>query len=174
MLRRSFTWVVPAAVVAVGVFAGFDALRSSNGEPSTASAPSATENEASPTATTATTANEASLSAWQEIERAGNDWARLFSAGDRIVAISDACKYMTQPGCLRIACGRAGYRPIENCTPPSWAFQKSFADATVVAIVIKGQQANARFSNGKTVRLEIGVGGSWWIDRVGAGRQFFE
>jgi hypothetical protein len=43
MLRRSFTWVVPAAVVAVGVFAGLDALRSSNGEPPAASAPSASE-----------------------------------------------------------------------------------------------------------------------------------
>jgi hypothetical protein len=42
MLRRSFTWVVPGAVVAVGVFAGIDALRSSGGEP-TASAPNATE-----------------------------------------------------------------------------------------------------------------------------------
>jgi hypothetical protein len=42
MLRRSFTWVVPGAVVAVGVFAGIDALRSSGGEP-TASASSATE-----------------------------------------------------------------------------------------------------------------------------------
>jgi len=42
MLRRSFTWVVPGAVVAVGLFAVLDALRSSGGEP-TASAPSATE-----------------------------------------------------------------------------------------------------------------------------------
>jgi hypothetical protein len=41
MLRRSFTWVVPGAVVAVGLFAALDALRSSGGEP-TASAPSAT------------------------------------------------------------------------------------------------------------------------------------
>jgi hypothetical protein len=42
MLRRSFTWVVPGAVVAVVVFAALDALRSFGGEP-TASAPSATE-----------------------------------------------------------------------------------------------------------------------------------
>jgi hypothetical protein len=42
MLRRSFTWVVPGAVVAVGLFAALDALRSSGGEP-TASASSATE-----------------------------------------------------------------------------------------------------------------------------------
>jgi hypothetical protein len=37
MLPRSFTWVAPGAVVAVGVFAALDALRSSGGEP-TASA----------------------------------------------------------------------------------------------------------------------------------------
>lgn len=43
MLRRSLTWVVPGAVVAVGVFAALDALRSSGDEPATASAPSATE-----------------------------------------------------------------------------------------------------------------------------------
>jgi hypothetical protein len=32
MLRRSFVWVVPGSVVAVGVFAGIDALRSSETE----------------------------------------------------------------------------------------------------------------------------------------------
>jgi hypothetical protein len=42
MLRRSFTWVVPGAVVAVGLFAALDALRSFGGKPA-ASAPSATE-----------------------------------------------------------------------------------------------------------------------------------
>jgi hypothetical protein len=36
-------WVIPGAVIAVGVFAGLDALRSSNGKPPTASAPSVTE-----------------------------------------------------------------------------------------------------------------------------------
>jgi hypothetical protein len=38
MLRRSFTWVVPGAVVAVGLFASIDALRSSGGEPPPAKA----------------------------------------------------------------------------------------------------------------------------------------
>jgi hypothetical protein len=38
MLRRSFTWVIPGAVVAVGVFAGLDALRSSGGGPPPTSA----------------------------------------------------------------------------------------------------------------------------------------
>jgi hypothetical protein len=83
---------------------------------------------------------------------------------------------MTQPGCERINCERVGGRPIENCTRPSWQFRKSFADATVVAIVIKGEEAAARFSNGETVRMEIGGSGSWWIHRFGgnAGRDLFE
>jgi hypothetical protein len=42
MLRRSFTWVVPGAVVAVGLFAALDALRTSGAKP-IASASSATE-----------------------------------------------------------------------------------------------------------------------------------
>jgi hypothetical protein len=40
MLRRWFTWVVPGAVIAVGVLAGLDALRSSDGE-TTAPSPTA-------------------------------------------------------------------------------------------------------------------------------------
>jgi hypothetical protein len=109
----------------------------------------------------------------QEIEQTSNEWAPLF-AGDRHTPAPGTCQHMTQPGCERMNCERVGSRPIRNCTRPSWQFRKSFADATVVAIVIKGHQADARFSNGETVRLEIGVGGSWWIDGVGAGRQFFE
>lgn len=166
------TWLVIGGIAALLVVAVADALRSSDNQSARPASTASTENEAS---SAATTANEASLSAWQEIELAGNDWARLFSSGDRSVAVSDACKYMTQPGCERIACGRAGYGPIENCTPPSWAFQKSFADATVVAIVIKGRKAGARFSNGETVQF-LEVGAAWWIHKVGenAGRNLFE
>jgi hypothetical protein len=173
MSRTPLTWVVVGGIATLLFVAGVDALLSSE---SGTSASTTTDIEASPTATTATTANEASLSAWQEIERAGNDWARLFSAGDRLVAVSDACKYMTQPGCERIACGRAGYRPIENCTPPSLEFQRSFGGAVVEDIAIRGHRAAARFSNGETVEFtEIGVSGSYWIHKVGgnAGRKFF-
>jgi hypothetical protein len=111
----------------------------------------------------------------QEIEQTGNEWARLF-AGDRHRPALGTCQHMTQQGCERMNCERVGSRPIRNCTRPSWQFRKSFVDTTVVAIVIKGQQADARFSNGKTVRLAIGTGGSWWIHKVGgnAGRNFFE
>jgi hypothetical protein len=49
------------------------------------------------------------------------------------------------------------------------------AGAVVRDVVIRGKWAAARFSNGETVRLQAFQGGDgWWIDRVGAGRQFFE
>jgi hypothetical protein len=161
------TWLVIGGVAALLVVAVADALRSSESE-------TTRTNEASPTATASTT-EEAGLSLRQEVERAGNEWARLF-AGDRGRAAPGTCEYMTQPGCERIKCERVGGAPIENCTRPSWQFRKSFADARVVAVVIKGEQAAARFSNGETVRMEIGGNGSWWIQRFGgnAGRDLFE
>jgi hypothetical protein len=83
----------------------------------------------------------------EKIERVGNEWAPLFAGGERF------CALMTQPACERITCKRiAG--PIENCTPPSSEYRKSFEDATVEDIGIKGGKAGARFSNGETVKLE--------------------
>jgi hypothetical protein len=59
--------------------------------------------------------------------------------------------------------------------PVSLKIQRSLAGAVVQDVAIRGKWAAARFSNGETVRLlDIGFSGSWWIDRVGAGRQFFE
>jgi len=105
----------------------------------------------------------------QEIERIGNRWARLFGAGRR------CNQFMHQPACEWVACKHAGGEAIENCTRVSSKVQRSFSTAVVQEVVIKGQRAAARFSNGETVRfLERDIGGSWWIDRVGAGRQFFE
>jgi hypothetical protein len=43
--------------------------------------------------------------------------------------------------------------PIKNCTPPSSEFRKSFEDATVQDIAIKGEQAGAKLSNGEAVEL---------------------
>jgi len=166
-MRPGITWVIVGAVAVIVVFAGLDALRSAGGEP--------TPSEASATGVT-TTRTEPDRSPEQEIERIGNRWARLFAAGDRHWPAPGTCQYMTQPGCERISCERVGARPIENCTRPSWAFRKSFADATVTAIVIKGRQVAARFSNGETVEFtEIGVSGSYWIHKVGgnAGRKLF-
>jgi hypothetical protein len=55
------------------------------------------------------------------------------------------------------------------------AFRRSFEDATVVDIVIKGHRAAARFSNGEVVRF-WGDGGTWLVHKIGedAGRGFFE
>jgi hypothetical protein len=105
----------------------------------------------------------------QEIERIGNRWARLFGAGRR------CNQFMHQPACEWVACERPGERAIQKCTPVSSKVQRSFAGAVVQDIVIRGKWAAARFSNGEIVRLQEFLGGDgWWIDRVGAGRKFFE
>jgi hypothetical protein len=103
------------------------------------------------------------------IEQTGNAWARLFGAGSR------CNQFMHQPACEWVACKHAGGEAIENCTRVSSKVQRSFAGAVVRDVVIRGKWAAARFSNGKTVRLQEFLGGDgWWIDRVGAGRKFFE
>lgn len=105
----------------------------------------------------------------EQIEQTGNGWARLFGAGGR------CNRFMGQPACEWVDCERAGGRPIPNCTPVSSEVQRSFAGAVVQDVAIRGKWAAARFSNGETVRLlHIGISRSWWIERVGAGRQFFD
>jgi hypothetical protein len=115
-------------------------------------------------------------SAEQAVELTANEWARLFAASDPA-----ACeRYMAQPACERENCVRVGNRKIENCTPPSPAFRKSFSDARVEDVAIDGRFAAARFSNGETVRLDLvdgtGANGVWWIVRFGgdAGRRLLE
>ncbi len=105
------------------------------------------------------TTTEANLSRKQvrDLKRAGNDWASLFA--------THACnRYMGQPMCQRLVCVRQ-FVPIENCTPMSAAFRKSFADATVEDIksestVLVGwtdrtdrpyYEAAVKFSNGEVV-----------------------
>jgi hypothetical protein len=104
------------------------------------------------------------ISPEQVIERTGNRWARLFAAGQ-------TCnRFMHQPACESIVCKHAGGAAIEDCTPVSSEVQRSFGGAVVEDIVIRGEWAAARFSNGVTVRLEEkSAGASWWIARVGAG-----
>jgi hypothetical protein len=115
-------------------------------------------------------------SAEQAVELSANEWARLFAASDPA-----ACeRYMAQPACERENCVRVGNRKVENCTPVSAAFRKSFRDARVEDVAIKGAFAAARFSNGETVRLDrvdgTGPNGIWWIVRFGgdAGRKLLE
>jgi hypothetical protein len=107
-------------------------------------------------------------SAEYEIEQLGNRWARLFGAGQ-------TCnRFMGQPTCEWVACETfAG--PIPNCAPVSPKVQRSFAGAVVRDIVIRGKWAAARFSNGEILRFaRIGFSDDWGIDRVAAGRRFFE
>jgi hypothetical protein len=112
----------------------------------------------------------------QAVELAANEWARLFAASDRA-----ACeRFEAQPACEREDCRRAGGRKVENCTPPSPAYRKSFRDARVEDVAIDGKFAAARFSNGETVRLDrvdgSGPNGIWLIVRFGgdAGRKVLE
>jgi hypothetical protein len=98
----------------------------------------------------------------QELKREANTWASLF-------AVRACNRYMGQPMCERITCNRHG-EPIENCTPVSAAFQKSFADATVEdikseRIVLVGwtdrplYEAAVKFSNGEVVMFGGGAPG---------------
>jgi hypothetical protein len=100
---------------------------------------------------------EAKLSREQarELKRAANDWASRF-------AVRACNRYMGQPWCARLDCVVEMVTPMENCTPMSKAFQKSFADATVEnikteRIVLVGwtdhpyYEAAVKFSNGEVV-----------------------
>jgi hypothetical protein len=124
---------------------------------------------------------EATLSPEQKIEQTVDKWAPLFAAA----ADRAACRYQTQPLCERVDCERVATGPIKNCTPPSSEFRKSFEDATVQDVAIKGDQAGAKLSNGETVELfhrsgnlQAGVeeAGGWLIHKLGgnAGREFIE
>jgi hypothetical protein len=157
--------LVVAAVGVLAVLAVADALRP---EPSTrATAPLATTPPRPPELLDT---HRADLTPKQEIRRIGNSWGRLFAAADR-----QACQYMTQPACERVVCERVGSGPIPNCTLPSSMFRRSFEDATVQAVIIKGHRAAARFSTGAMVEF-YGDGGTWSIHKLGgnAGREFFE
>jgi hypothetical protein len=110
-----------------------------------------------------------------QIELNAGLWARHFAAA----ADDAACELMaSQPACERLACESVS-GPVENCTPPSARFRKSFENAIVQDIVIKGNRAAAKFSNGEAVELEhaTGVGeDDWGIAKFGgiAGRKFFK
>ena len=160
-----FNWIVAAAVGLVAVVAILDSLRSDR--------PTSAQADASAPATEPGSAPDRvrpPLSTEQEIQQIGNQWALLFAAGD-----GGSCTFMGQPLCERIACERVGARKIENCTPPSAAFRRSFEDARVESVVVKGNRVAARFSNGKVIEF-WGDGGGWLIVKIGgsAGRGFFE
>ena len=103
------------------------------------------------------------------VRRDANKWAWLFGA-------SGTCnRYMSQPGCERVACQRVGAKkPIPNCTPLSRADRRSFRGATAESIVIKGDRAAVSFTNDKVVEFDGAEGFPWVVRRVGgnAGRGF--
>ena len=99
-------------------------------------------------------------SAEQRIEQIANKWATLFAASDPAT-----CRYMTQSACEREDCMPFG--AIANCTLPSAEYRKSFRDATVQEILIKGDRAGARFTNGEAVSLLRVRGGVWSITKFG-------
>jgi hypothetical protein len=95
------------------------------------------------------TASERVLTPQEAVEWTANEWARMFAASDR-----NACElYMTQPACERIDCMAVGNRPVENCTPVSAAFRRSFRGARVENLHIDGRNAGVAFSNGETAVL---------------------
>jgi len=99
----------------------------------------------------------------RRIKQMANEWAGLFAASD-----PRACdNYMTQPACERMECMRPGNRPVENCTPVSPAFRRSFRGARVQNLHIDGEYAGVAFSNGRTAVLtrveDTAQGGVWWI-----------
>jgi hypothetical protein len=129
----------------------------------------------------------------RELTRKANDWASLFA--------TDACnKYTGQPQCGRLICRRDAVGPrIENCTPVSAAFKKSFADATVEdikseRIALVGwtdrpyYEAAVKFSNGEVVVFGgvpgpeppdgscggAGSGCVWNVAEPNHNRRFFE
>lgn len=109
------------------------------------------------------TAPERSLTPEETVEWTANEWARLFAASDPA-----ACeRYMSQPACERTDCVRVGNRTVENCTPVTPTFRRSFRDAHVVNLRVDGRQAGVAFSNGRTVVLTRVSGseqsGVWWI-----------
>jgi hypothetical protein len=154
-----FNWIVAAAVGLVAVVAVVDSLRSGR-------SPSAQPDASAPEPVRTIPP----LSTEEEIQQIGNQWALLFAAGDE-----GSCTFMGQPLCERIACERVGAGKIENCTPPSAAFRRSFEDARVESVVVKGNRVAARFSNGRVIEFH-GDGGRWAIVKIGgsAGRGFFE
>jgi hypothetical protein len=119
----------------------------------------------------------AALAPERRIERIATRWAALLAAGD-----PRYCNYAGQPVCERIECERPGKVPIENCTPLSAESRRSFGDATIEDIKVKGNRAAVKFSSGEAIELVKDTTGFehpvewWWVAKVGgnAGRGFFD
>jgi hypothetical protein len=154
---RKLEFLIVAALAVLVAVAAADSLRSHGSSSDFAPDPDAGE----------TSLATPRLTPKQRVRDIGDRWARHFADG------VGACEDMTQPLCERIACVRVGSRKIKNCRQPSRAYRKSFDGALVLDIAFKGNQAAARFSNGRVIEL-WGDEGSWLITKIGgdAGRGF--
>jgi hypothetical protein len=101
------------------------------------------------------------------IRRIATHWGALLAAGD-----SAYCEYASgQPVCERIECQRHGV-PIENCTPMSAETRRSFGDAKIEDISIRGNKAVVKFSNDEAIGLGKDTTGFehavewWWVAHV--------
>jgi hypothetical protein len=111
----------------------------------------------------------------QDLKRAANYWASRFAThvctGESLCArltCSEASRVALESGWLTEARERRTREAIENCTPVSAEFQRSFADARVEDIEFKGVEAlrpsigplylaTVKFSNGVVVAF-VGPG----------------
>jgi hypothetical protein len=164
---------VLAAVLAVVLAGCFDGDEDSTTKATT------TQTRLSPEARPAEVARAADL-----VVQAGNAWAPLFAKD-----VWAACHYTygrQAPSCSEFSLGSRG-GPHDR---PS-AFQRSFADATVESVAVKGDKAWAEFSNGelgefiRVAKTELPIDSEnaiqkippgWYIYRVGgnAGKKYFE
>jgi hypothetical protein len=156
-MKRRIRVAAASSLLALGVL-GLNACGGGDDDEGTV-----TEATVTPETTEATVPSETTTEAKlppvnkQKLTRVANKWASLF-------ATNDCTPIMGQPVCQRLDCF-----DIENCTPMSKAFQRSFADATVEDIALKGiavigkpvaapvHRAAVKFSNGEVVVFSGGV-----------------
>jgi hypothetical protein len=164
-VRYAVTLLILVGVGVLVALAGVDALRSGT----TSVSPTVSRaSESTPIASPAQETRE------QEIERRGRAWASFFATGPA-PPYGQACVLMTQPLCERIGCEHVDGARIEKCISAQNAFRRSFEQARVVDVVVRGNRGAARFSNGEIVQFR-GDRGTWLVSELGkeAGRGFFD
>jgi hypothetical protein len=188
LVRPAVRAVLAAGAAAVAVALGVVVAADDDAERRPQPAPGVQ----SPPATNDDSSLYPSLSSRQQVARIANRWAPLFAAAPNPDACAGydplhpsrevAAKYMAQPPCEQAVCKRVPDETIENCTPLSPEFQRSFENATVEDVAERGNRAAARFSNGATVVLQkVKQSGleprppPWLITKIGgdAYRRFF-
>ena len=93
----------------------------------------------------------------EQIKRVGDAWADPFAAGDE-----EACSYMhpdvvTPESCAFVLSGQF---------TQSVTLQRTYAGATVADVTVKGETAQAEFSNGERVDFRKDPEGEWKVIAV--------